>query len=166
MTYELHTCPADRDAFDNGFSPGISPRGGHRMSIVRHFHADAERVFNAWIDPEFASLWLFRSPASVAGDFNFDLRIGGSWKVSDRNDPAEYTAVGQYLAIEPPRRLVFTMAMPQFPAEEDDRVAIEIVPDGQGCILTLAQEGLAPSSEESFRKGWNAMFDDLVIAVS
>jgi hypothetical protein len=40
------------------------------------------------------------------------------------------------------------------------------MPDDQGCILTLHQEWLAPSSEESFRNGWNAMFDDLVFAVS
>ena len=143
----------------------MSPRRDHHMSIVRRFHAEAERVFNAWVDPELACLWLFRSPASTAGDFDFDLRIGGRWKVSDRTDPAEYAAVGQYLAIEPPHRLVFTMAMPQFSADHD-HVAIEIMPDGQGCILTLAQEGLAPGSEESFRKGWGAMFDDLVVAVS
>jgi uncharacterized protein YndB with AHSA1/START domain len=164
MTYGPYIS-ADRDAFDDGFSAGTNPRSGYCVNIARCFHAEPERVFNAWVDPELARLWLFRSPASAAGDFHFDLRVGGRWKVSDRNDPAEYAAVGQYRAIEPPHRLVFTMAMPQFSAEFD-HVAVEIRPDGQGCILTLAQEGLAPGSEESFRKGWSAMFDDLVVAVS
>jgi uncharacterized protein YndB with AHSA1/START domain len=165
MTFGAHTCPADRGAFDNGFSTEMRALYGRRMNIMRRFHAEAERVFNAWINPELACLWLFRSPASAAGDFDFDLRIGGSWKVSDRNDPAKYAAVGRYLAIEPPHRLVFTMAMPQFAADYD-HVVVEIMPDDQGCILTLHQEWLAPSSEESFRNGWNAMFDDLVFAVS
>jgi uncharacterized protein YndB with AHSA1/START domain len=135
------------------------------MSISRRFHADPERVFNAWVDPELARRWLFRSPASAASDFHLDLRVGGRWKVSDRTDPADYAAVGRYLAIEPPHRLVFTMAMPQFSADYD-HVAVEIMPDAHGCILTLAQEGLEPGSEESLRNGWNAMFDDLVVAVS
>ena len=49
--------------------------------------------------------------------------------------------------------------------EVEDRVAVEIVPDGLGCVLQLVHDGLAPGSEESIRNGWNAMFDDLSRAV-
>jgi len=163
MTYEPHTHPADQGAFDDGFSTEAGPRYGRRLSISRRVPADAEDVFNAWVDPELARRWLFRSPVRSARDFHLDLRIGGSWRVSDRNDGD--AAIGRYLAIERPRRLAFTMAMPEFSADHD-HVTVEIVPDGRGCILTLAHEGLAQNSEESFRNGWNAMFDDLVVAVS
>jgi uncharacterized protein YndB with AHSA1/START domain len=158
------TCSGDRAAFEEGLSTKMGPRHGCRMSIVRCFDAEAERLFNAWVDPQFACLWLFQSPASEVSGFDFDLHIGGNWKVSDGKDPAEYVAVGQYLAIEPPRRLVFTMAMPQF-SQDYHRVAVEIVPDGLGCVLRLVHDGLAPGSEESIRNGWNAMFDDLSRAV-
>lgn len=155
---------ASRGAFDDRLSTEMSHRCGHRMSIVRRFPADAERVFDAWVDPERARLWLFRSPSIAADDFAFDLRRGGRWTVSDPSDPSGHAAIGRYLVIEPPRRLAFTMAMPQF-AEGYDRVTVEITPDVEGCVLTLAHEGLAPGSEESFRNGWNAMLDDLVVAV-
>jgi uncharacterized protein YndB with AHSA1/START domain len=136
----------------------------NHILIARHFDAAAERVFKAWVDPKLASHWLFRSPASMEGDFEFDLRVGGHWKISDRNDPTECAAMGQYLAIEPPRLLVFTLAMPQF-SPEYHRVTVEITPDGEGSILALIEEGLVPGSEQPFKNGWNGMFDDLACAV-
>jgi uncharacterized protein YndB with AHSA1/START domain len=132
--------------------------------LVRHFDAGPERVFDAWLDPKLASKWLFRSPTSRESDFEFDVRVGGSWKISDRNDPADYAAMGKYLAIERPHRLVFTFAMPQF-SPEHDRVTVEIAAEDSGCVLTLIEEGLSPGEERPFKNGWNGMFDDLTAAL-
>jgi uncharacterized protein YndB with AHSA1/START domain len=133
---------------------------GEEILVERHFDAAPERVFDAWINPKLASKWLFRSPASTEKDFELDARVGGSWKVSDENDPTAYAAIGKYLAIEPPHRLVFTFAMPQF-SPEHDRVTVEIAAEDDGSVLKLIEEGLSPGEERPFKNGWNGMFDDL-----
>jgi uncharacterized protein YndB with AHSA1/START domain len=135
------------------------------IQIARRFDASTERVFDAWLDPKIASRWLFTSPASLESDFDLDVRVGGKWRISDRCDDTEYAAIGEYLAIDRPHRLVFTFAMPQFSLEYD-RVIVDIAPDGDGCILTLTEEGLPPSYEGPSKNGWSSMFNDLAAALN
>jgi len=82
--------------------------------MTRHFEASRERMFEAWIDPETARKWLFTSPASERNRTKIDARVGGKWAITDRRGGTDYTALGEYLEIDRPRRLVFTLLMPQF----------------------------------------------------
>jgi uncharacterized protein YndB with AHSA1/START domain len=130
------------------------------LRMTRRFDAAPERVFDAWLDPRVASKWLFTSPESEKYEAQIDARIGGRYTITDRRGGKEYTGVGEYLEIDRPRRLVFTFAMPQF-APDVDRIIVEIVPDGAGCILTLTQQGLPPDYKEATKAGWGKMFDAL-----
>jgi len=38
--------------------------------------------------------------------------------------------------------------------------------DGDGCILTLTEEGLPPSYEGPSKNGWSSMFNDLAAALN
>jgi uncharacterized protein YndB with AHSA1/START domain len=86
-----------------------------RLKMTRRFDAAPERMFDAWTDPSLAHGWLFTTPESESHGAETDLRVGGAWKIVDRRGGADYTATGQYLEIDRPRRLVFTFGMPQFP---------------------------------------------------
>jgi uncharacterized protein YndB with AHSA1/START domain/DNA-binding transcriptional ArsR family regulator len=128
--------------------------------MTRRFMASPERVFDAWIDPETARKWLFTSPTSESTRTELDPRVGGTWTITDRRDGVDYTALGEYLEIDRPRRLVFTFAMPQFDPRSD-RIVVEIEPDGAGCILTLTHELLPPEYHAATEDGWSKMFDNL-----
>ena len=78
--------------------------------------------------------------------FDIDLRVGGRWTITRRQDGTEYVATGQYLAIERPRRLSYTYAMPQF-SPNTDTITVEIAPDGGGCVVTFLQTGEDIASE-------------------
>jgi uncharacterized protein YndB with AHSA1/START domain len=130
------------------------------LRITRRFDAAAERVFDAWIDPVRAGRWLFTSQASERHSTDLDARVGGKWTIVDRRDGVDYTAVGEYLEVDRPRRLVFSFGMPQF-SPLSFNVTVEIVPEGEGCILTLSQEGIAADSLKPTEAGWADMFEAL-----
>lgn len=143
------------------------------LRLSRRFDASPERVFDAWITPETVRRWLFASPADEAYRAELEPRVGGAWTITARREGVDYTAVGEYLELDRPRRLVFTFAMPQF-SPNSDVLTIEIVPEGAGCRLTLTQEGvdiaaelgqLPPGVEGGTAQGWSDMFDLLAAIV-
>lgn len=143
------------------------------LSIVRRFDAPAERVFDAWINPGVTRKWLFTSPESDSNSAELDARVGGRWTMTDRRGGAEYTASGEYLSVDRPRRLAFTFAMPQF-SPNSDTLEVDLTPDGSGCVMTFTQRGvdvadelrqLSPGEKGGSEEGWSAMFDRLAEAL-
>ena len=132
------------------------------LTITRRFAASAERVFDAWLDPKLAARWLFRS-ADEQVDMEIDPRVGGGFRAVARRPDGDITHVGEYLAIERPRLLVFSFAVPQF-SPEYDRVTVEIRRLDKGCELTLTNE-MSPDIftewGEKTREGWTRMLDGL-----
>jgi uncharacterized protein YndB with AHSA1/START domain len=133
--------------------------------LVRHFDASPERVFDAWLDPQVAGKWLFTSPTSETHSTLIDARVGGAWAITDRRDGTTYTAVGTYLEIDRPRRLVFEFGMPQF-SPEFSRVIVELAPEGEGCILTLSQEPVPSAAVEATTEGWRQMLEALAASLA
>jgi uncharacterized protein YndB with AHSA1/START domain len=132
----------------------------HTLRITRRFDAASERVFDVWIDPGRAGRWLFTTPTSERHNTELDVRVGGKWTITDRRDGTDYTALGEYIEVDRPRRLVFSFGMPQF-SPAFCNVTVEIVLDGDGCLLTLEQESVVPAALEPTRAGWADMFDAL-----
>lgn len=134
---------------------------GPRVTVrVTHpYSAPAERVFDAWLDPETAGQWLFATPTGQMTRVEIDPRPGGKFTIV-RRDGEEFEHVGEYLDIERPRRLVFTFGVPRL-SPEFTRVAIEITRAGSGCELTLIQEGVLPDYAEPNVKGWTMILDSL-----
>jgi uncharacterized protein YndB with AHSA1/START domain len=130
------------------------------LRLTRRFEAAPERLFDAWTDPRLARGWLFTTPASEAHRVEIDLRVGGRWEIVDRRDGVDYRAIGEYLEIERPRRLVFTFGMPQF-SDSFTTVIVEIAPEGAGAVMTLTQDGLEADAIAALEPGWRQMFDQL-----
>ncbi len=130
------------------------------LRLTRRFAAAPERLFDAWTDPRLAAGWLFTTPVSEAHRVEIDLRVGGRWEIVDRRGGVDYRAIGEYLEIERPQRLVFTFGMPQF-SDAFTTVVVEIDPDGDGAVMTLTQDGLAADAVAALEQGWGDMFDAL-----
>jgi uncharacterized protein YndB with AHSA1/START domain len=135
------------------------------LQVKRRFDASAERVFDAWLDPETAGKWLFRSEEGEAVDAHVDARVGGSFTFVSHRKDGDVEHVGEYLEIDRPRRLVFTFAVLAF-SPEYDRVTIEIARLDKGCELTLTSE-MTPEVfaewGEQTRKGWVMILDALAV---
>ena len=131
-----------------------------RLRLTRRFEASPEQLFDAWTDPALAGRWLFTTPRSEAHRTTIDVRVGGRWEIIDRRDGVDYRAIGEYLEVEPPHRLVFSFGMPQF-SPGFSRVIVEIAAAGAGAIMTFTQEDLPAEAIAALEDGWRQMFDQL-----
>jgi uncharacterized protein YndB with AHSA1/START domain len=130
------------------------------VRVTRRFSASPERVFDAWLDPKSAGEWLFATPTGTMVRVEIDARVGGSLRITERRDGEDIDHIGEYLEIDRPRRLVLNFAVPKFSSERT-RVAVEIVPSGSGCELTLTHEGVLPEYAPRTESGWTMILDGL-----
>ena len=128
--------------------------------VSRHYEAPPERVFDAWLDPARAGKFLFRTPEGEMTRVDIDARIGGKFNITEKRDGEDTEHVGEYLAIDRPRRLAFTFGVPKY-SPAMTRVTIDIAPAGAGSDLTLTHEGVDPEWEEKTRKGWGKILEGL-----
>lgn len=137
------------------------------LTITRDFDATPEAVFDAWLDPEKAGQFLFKTPDGEMCTVEIDARVGGRALIVERRASGDAHHRLRYEEIDRPRRLVFLFAAD--PAEEGEwtRVSIDIVAKGQGATLTLTHE-MDPAwsaYEEQTRKGWTMILDSLASAL-
>ncbi|WP_370222360.1 SRPBCC domain-containing protein [Cytobacillus sp.] len=141
------------------------------LTMKREFNVKPERVFDAWLNPLMMKKWLFTLEGTNKVTQN-EPKVGGGWEIVDHRGGNDYRAVGEYLEIDPPKKLVFTFKMPQF-SELEDIITVEIKEIPTGCEMTFNQL-IHVAPEESWTKadlervlgeyhdqsehGWNLMF--------
>jgi uncharacterized protein YndB with AHSA1/START domain len=130
------------------------------IRVTRHFDAAPEHVFDAWLDAERAGRWFFSTPGGHMVRAEVDARVGGGFLFVDRRNGVDVEHMGEYLAIERPRRLAFTFAVPQF-SPEHTRVTVDVAPAGDGSELTLTHEGVLAGYEERTEQGWHGILGGL-----
>ena len=111
--------------------------------------ASPKTVWSFLVDPDKALRWM----GSWA---NLDPHPGGHYRVEV--NPGR-VASGEFLEVEPPRRLVHTWGWepgsgsPVPPGSTT--VEFELIPDGQGTLLRLTHRSLPdPASAASHGRGW------------
>ncbi len=130
------------------------------VQVTRRFSASAERVFDAWLDPNTAGKWLFATPTGKMVKVKIDARVGGSYVIVEQRDGVDVEHLGEYLEIDRPRRLVFTLKVPKY-SQENTKLTIEIRALDSGCELTLTHEGVLPDYMASTTSGWNMILTQL-----
>lgn len=134
-----------------------------KVRVTRRFSAPPERVFDAWLDPEKAGRFLYATEEGEMVRVEIDARVGGRYSIVERRDGQDVEHTGEYLEIDRPHRLVFTLQVPLY-SEEVDRVTIDIEPADSGCELTLVHE-TSPEWAEQSGEGWRIILDSLAGAL-
>ncbi|HKR89946.1 MAG TPA: SRPBCC domain-containing protein [Phenylobacterium sp.] len=134
------------------------------VTVTRRYDASPEKVFDAFLDVSVARRFMFATASGEMITAEIDPRVGGAFSFTERRpDMGDVRHVGEYLEIDRPRRLAFTFAVPQFDPRMTT-VTIEIAPDGDGCRLTLTNEGVPPDHLDSNREGWSRILEGLLPA--
>jgi len=135
--------------------------GGDTVRVSRRYKASPERVFDAWLDVERARQFLYASPGESVLRAEIDPRVGGKFHFVTRHQGKALDLVGEYLVIDRPRRLMFSLAVPEL-APDVSTVTVEIVPTEDGCELTLSDEGVTPNWVKDATDGWTMFLETLV----
>jgi uncharacterized protein YndB with AHSA1/START domain len=129
------------------------------VTVTHRFAASAERVFDAWLDPEKARKFLYTTVTGEIVRCDVDARVGGKYAIVDRRNGEDILHEGTYLELERPHRIVFTLRVPKYSPDED-RVTIEIRPLAAGCELTLTTQTSDEWAEDT-QRGWAMILDVL-----
>jgi uncharacterized protein YndB with AHSA1/START domain len=134
------------------------------LELRRTYPVSRERLYSAWTDPEEAKHW-FGSEGARVREIRMDVRPGGQYHISASCSGAEIcSAVGEYLEVTPPSRLVYTWRWLDDPDWEgvDSIVTVEFNEQPGGAEVHLTHRRF-PSPEHRARheQGWSDSLEKL-----
>ena len=133
------------------------------FEVTRVFDAPRERVWREWTEPEPFADW-FGGPESEVplSSVSMDVRPGGRWGCTMYAGPQrrEISWRGEYLEVEEPERLVFTVS-DQPGVELYELVTVVLVDLGEGRTeMRFRQDGyMEPEQYDRAGAGWGGFFD-------
>lgn len=127
--------------------------------VEREIRIDAPpaSVYEAFVDPDRMATWM-------GVDVKLDPRPGGELWV---NVTGTDIAVGQFVELDPPRRVVFTWGWdaPGHPVPPgSSTVEITLVPDGGATVVHLVHRDLPADTEAGHGEGWTHYLGRLATA--
>lgn len=131
------------------------------LRLDRAIRANPAAVFGAWTAPALMRQWMFVSDEGEIVKVENDPVPGGTFSILERNNGEEIDHYGQYLEVNPPSTLSFTLEVPAHFAEKT-RVDVTLEPTDDGCVVHFAQTGINPEKTRPF---WRVMLDDLASLV-
>lgn len=136
----------------------VEPETRDAVHIRRTFPAPRAEVFRAWTEPERVRQW-FQPPGGSTPSAEMDVRVGGAYRVEMKSAVGWTSyAVGRFLEVEPPERLVYSFGWERPPptmAVEESRVTVEFLDLGGSTELRLTHERLESRRLRAFHQwGW------------
>ncbi|HLM30060.1 MAG TPA: SRPBCC domain-containing protein [Solirubrobacterales bacterium] len=135
------------------------------IRIERVINAPRQAVFDAWLSADVLRRWWPAGADWETPVAEVEPRVGGRLRLVMRSpDGEEFGGGGEYVAIEPPERVVITWRWDGHAGHEGtQRVEVELQDRGDGTTdLVLTNTGLADDeAKRSHREGWEASFDNL-----
>ena len=140
----------------------------NKVYISRTFQHSVEKVFEAFINPEWIRNWW--GPVNVVTvNIEVDLQVGGKYKFGMQKQNGEiFHITGEYKDIVPNQLLVFSSTYENLPSPPPESVVIiKFKSLDNGTEVSLIQEfEVAPPDFENRTKSWEVMLgriDDLLV---
>jgi uncharacterized protein YndB with AHSA1/START domain len=141
----------------------LSP--AYSVTVVRTVGASADELYAAWTEPDLMRRWMGTKVEA-------DVRIGGQYRIENSGGSGEvYVHKGEYLVLEPGRRIVQTFLAgrtepgPSQPVPyTNEFVEVKLRPLGSSATeLTLVNgwdgEDLDEAGREAVKEAWSSWID-------
>ncbi|MBK6009137.1 SRPBCC domain-containing protein [Ramlibacter ginsenosidimutans] len=128
-----------------------------QLRITRRYGVPAEKVWQAWTDPQALSAWFGPGEPHSVLVAELDVRPGGNYRIRFRTqDGGEHEVGGTYEFVEVNARLVFSWAWHSTP-ERVSRVSVTLRPVPGGTELELLHDRFHDAAAgDNHRRGWTA----------
>jgi uncharacterized protein YndB with AHSA1/START domain len=132
------------------------------LQVRRTLPAAREEVFRAWTDPTLVRQWFKPAGGSSQGA-EMDVRVGGRYRWAMKLLGHVYYAVGEYIEVDPPRRLVFTFGWERALVRlTDSIVTVEFVDRGHETEVVITHERLPSRIQRTLHgAGWRVCLTNL-----
>ena len=135
------------------------------LTTSRVIAAPAERVFNAWLDPEMLKKFMVPGPGMSTPSATNNPIKGGRFDLVMKAGDDEIPHAGSYIEIDPHSRLVFTWESPF--SVEGSTVTLDFAPVADGTEVTLTHVKFASEeSRDNHMGGWSSILETLGTAVA
>ena len=122
--------------------------------------APPERVFRALTSEEIADWWV-RAGVFDTQEWAGDVHAGGRWRASGIARGQPYALEGEFLEIDPPRKLVHTWHRVGTP-EAPTIITYDLERHDGGTLITLRHAGFtSPETCTNTAMGWETSFERL-----
>jgi uncharacterized protein YndB with AHSA1/START domain len=122
--------------------------------------ATPERVFKALASKEIIDWWV-RPGVFDTREWTGDVRVGGKWRSSGIARGQPYAIEGEFIEVDPPRKLVHTWHLVGAPGAPTT-VSFVLDPVDGGTRITLRHSGFVPpDTGANTGTGWETSFERL-----
>jgi uncharacterized protein YndB with AHSA1/START domain len=140
-----------------------APAGGLVLELRLVVDSPRERIFSALTKPAELARWWGPYGYTMA-EIDLDLRMGAGYRFTMQPPGGDrFHLAGEFLEIEPPRRLVYTFRYEE--PDPDDRetvVALSLEEVGHATAVSLSQGEFATEARlELHRSGWRDSLEKL-----
>jgi uncharacterized protein YndB with AHSA1/START domain len=124
-----------------------------QIQITREFDAPAALIYRAWTTPELVRRWWAGDKGQVVSA-EVDLRVGGTWRyVMTANAGFEVAFHGEYLELEPGRRIVSTEVFEGMPDAAATSTMTLTEEDGRTTMTILVQHASKENRDAHVNSG-------------
>ena len=123
--------------------------------------APPDRVFRSLTDPAELEAWWGSDELYRTTEWTIDLRPGGKWStVAFGADGSRMTVDGEYLEVDPPRRLLHTWR-PSWDDYAETTVRYDLVPTATGTRVLVTHTGFGDRAEQAAGtgEGWTRVLE-------
>ena len=144
----------------------LKTEGDRYVVITRHIKASPDTVYRAHIDTALIQKWMLGPQGWTMPSCEADPRVGGKIRFEWENGAGHsFYLTGEYLEMEPGKRIVHTECMHMPDALPENRVETRFEADENGTFLTMRmtlpnqisrdmmlQGGIANGMEASYQR--------------
>jgi len=116
----------------------LETQGDKYIVVTRHFAAPPDEIYRAHTDPQLLQQWLLGPDGWTMPVCQVDVRPGGKIRYEWANGKGGgFSLTGEFIEVEPPRRIVHVERMHLPDPTPDNRVETTFVADGTGTLMTM-----------------------------
>lgn len=136
------------------------------LTLDRTFAVPRDLMWELWTTPEHLAQWMRPSRETFTlTDATVDVRPGGAWRFAMANDEGTWVGYGEYVAVSPIDKLVFTWQWEG--DDENSLVSVTFADDGDGTRVSLFHTRFADqSSADRHAEGWTGCLATLAAIYS